>query len=561
MPFNFFFPELLVTYTLGLPPQTYRMAFNLKQRLQALYAVVGVIAILLLLNVWLTYENSKVIERNKQLQEEAERVKVGTLDIIRDLHLLDIGLRGYALTRNQAMLSSIDSAVYDRPRIFAQLEQSLTRQQFGSMGEFYQLRDSVISYFSLVSQMMKMIENNEQERFIKILNEDRGYPLWKQYKHFSETVNAFENEIAAKAQANYRTALRNSFLLQLIFFLILVPALARMAFFAARTFRVSEELRLAQVEKNKILTEQNEVLDKLVKEKTEDILTQNEEIVAQNEEIRAHNDQLVMQQQQIRQAQQVIEKQSREIQLKNNELAEEVERQTKDLRETNLELMEQNSRLQQFAYIISHNLRAPLARLKGLANIMGHSTSTDEKDKIFEWMVQSSQDLDNVISDLSTILSIQKSNTLIRGDVNLQATIQKVLALLEGEINQVQAQVHVEMNDKTIIQSLGPYVESIFYNLISNAIKYRNPERPLKISIELKDDGPFTRVTVADNGLGIDLNKYKTHLFNLYKRFHSHVEGKGLGLYLVKTQVDALGGKIEVESKVNEGTSFILYFR
>ncbi len=537
------------------------MAFNVKLRLRTLYAVVAIIAVLLLLNVWLMYENSKVIERNKRLQEEAEQVKVGTLDIIRDLHLLDIGLRGYALTKNPAMLSSIDSAAQDRPRIFTRLEQSLTEQQFGNMSEFYQLHDSVVAYFNLVSQMMKMIENNEQERFINILNEDRGYPLWLQYKQFSQAVHQFEDDLASNAQANYQTALRNSFRLQLLLFIVLVPALATMAFFTSRTFRVSEELRQAQVEKNRILTEQNEVLDKLVKEKTEDILTQNEEIVAQNEEIRAHNDQLVMQQQQIQQAQLVIEQQSREIQHKNKALAEEVERQTQDLRQTNLELMEQNSRLQQFTYIISHNLRAPLARLKGLANIMEHSTNQDEKDKIFQWMVQSSQDLDNVISDLSTILSIQKSNTLIRGDVNLQTTIQKVLALLDGEINQVQAQVHVEMNGKTIIQSLGPYVESIFYNLISNAIKYRNPERPLKISIELREDGPFTRVAVADNGLGIDLNKYKANLFNLYKRFHSHVEGKGLGLYLVKTQVEALGGKIEVESKVNEGTSFILYFR
>ncbi|MFZ5971123.1 MAG: sensor histidine kinase [Bacteroidota bacterium] len=537
------------------------MVLNVKQRLRALYAVVVIIAALLLLNVWLMYENSKVIERNKLLQEKAEQVKVGTLDIIRDLHLLDIGLRGYALTRNPGMLSSIDTAVYDQPRIFARLEQSLTMQQFGNMGAFYELRDSVVAYFKLVSRMKELIDNGEQERFLKILNEDRGYPLWLQYKQFSQAVHQFEDDIASNAQANYQSALRNSFRLQWLFFIVLVPALATMAFFTSRAFRVSEELRQVQVEKNRILTEHNEVLDKLVKEKTEDILTQNEEIVAQNEEIRAHNDQLVMQQQQIQQAQQVIEQQSREIQQKNKELAEEVDRQTHDLRQTNLELMEHNSRLQQFTYIISHNLRAPLARLKGLANIMEHSDNQEEKDRIFEWMVQSSQELDNVISDLSTILSIQKSNTLIRSDVNLHATVQKVLALLDAELKQVQAQVHVDMKGKTTIQSLGPYVESIFYNLVSNAIKYRNPERPLKISIEVKEESPFTRIKVADNGLGIDLEKYKANLFNLYKRFHSHVEGKGLGLYLVKTQVEALGGKIEVESKVNEGTSFILHFR
>ena len=534
---------------------------NLRARIRFLFSVAFIIAGLLLINAWLMYQNSLRIELNKNLQAEAEKVKVATLDVIRDLHLLDLGLRGYALTKNRAMLSTFDSAVLDRDRIFEELETTLRKQQYPHMAQFLALKDSVNNYFKLVTHLYELMERGDNDTFLQILGEDRGYPLWLLYKEFSYTVHAFENNVAEQAKTNYEAALKRSFVLQIIIFMLAAPALAYMAFFAARTFRVSDELRSAQAERNRMLSQQNEVLDQLVKEKTEDILTQNEEIVAQNEEIRAHNDQLVLQQQEIQRAQQIIEEQSRVIQRKNKELALEVERQTQDLRQTNSELADQNNRLQQFTYIISHNLRGPLARMQGLANILQHSQDAVERDRIFSLMVQSSNELDTIISDLSTILNIQKSNTQIRSEVSLHHIVSKVVALLEPEINQVQARVDVDIEEPGILQSLPPYLESVFYNLVSNAIKYRNPERPLRIRISSTREGPYTRLEVADNGLGIDLGRHQQQIFNLYKRFHSHVEGKGLGLYLVKTQVEALGGKISVESRVNEGTTFLILFR
>src|SRR5690606_28851856 len=105
------------------------------------------------------------------------------------------------------------------------------------------------------------------------------------------------------------------------------------------------------------------------------------------------------------------------------------------------------------------------------------------------------------------------------------------------------------------------YVESILYNLMSNSLKYRHPDRIPEINIEASDEEGFMVLRHTDNGLGIDLEQNKTKLFNLYKRFHFHVEGKGLGLYLVKAQIEALGGKVRVESKRNDGSSFILYFK
>jgi signal transduction histidine kinase len=532
-----------------------------KFRSTVMYSVVVLVATLLLINILLIYQNSLTIEQNKKIQEEAENTKVGTLDIIRDLHLLDLGLRGYALVNNPALLSSVDTAKLNRGRIFRRLETSLKNQNYPGITRFYELRDSVDAYFTLVDTMLDLVVTGRREEFIQLLNQDRGYRVWLQYKEFSRSINEYEDSVVVEARENYERALRNSYLLQLLIFLLAVPALVYMAYYASRAFRFSEELRHLQNEQNRILEKQNAMLDKLVKEKTLDILAQNEEIMAQNEETRAHNDQLVMQQQEIQKARQIIEKQAEFIQQKNVDLTAAVEKQTHDLRQTNLELVEQNNRLEQFAFIISHNLRAPLARVQGLASILNKSKNQDERENVLRLLVQSSQEFDTVITDLSSILSIQKSNTKIRSEVVLTEVLGRVLSILEEEIRQVQATISVDIHPSQCIQSLAPYVESIFYNLISNAIKYRNPARPLVIQISTEQQAVYLCVYISDNGLGIDLQRHKDQLFNLYKRFHLHTEGKGLGLYLVKTQIEALGGRIEVESKVDEGTTFRLYFK
>lgn len=529
------------------------MSAAVKTRSRILYFVVAVIGILLFGNAILIYENSLSIKRNKRLLENAEQAKINSLDVIRNIHLMDLALRGYALTGQVEQLSATDSARINSPLIFERLKRALRNQSFEGLDQLETLEDSVANYFALTNRMRILIDEDKKDEFLRILKENEGYYVWRAYKRFSDRVNEFENRIVAEAELNIQLALRNSYLLQFLIFILAVPTLGYMAFFASKTFRVSEDLRQAQMDKNRILNDQNVDLDKQVKEKTKDIL-------AQNEEIKAHNDQLVAQQIQIQKAQDMIAEQARMILLKNQELSDEVERQTIDLRETNTELMEQNSRLQQFTYIISHNLRAPLARLKGLANVLEATDNKEEKDRIYQLMVRSSHELDDVILDLSTILNIQRLNTMIRKDVTLSEIVKKVLSSLEQEINEVNAKIIFAATGETI-HSLAPYVESIFYNLLSNAIKYRDPERQLIIQVGIERTDSYVCCRVIDNGLGIDLSKYRSSLFNLYKRFHHHVEGKGLGLYLVKTEMEALGGKIEVDSEVNKGTTFTLYFK
>ncbi|HOX83797.1 MAG TPA: ATP-binding protein [Chryseolinea sp.] len=532
-----------------------------RYRSAILYSIVAIVAALLLINVMLIYQNSLTIESSKKNQEDAERVKVNTLDIIRNLHRLDIGIRGYALVNNPALLATADTAKLNRDLIFNRLEGLLIKQQYPNMREFQILKDSITSYFSLTDLMLKLINEGKRTEFNSILDQDRGYGLWLMYKDFSKHVNHFEDQILAEAKHNYEQALRNSYLLQAIIFILAVPALLYMAYYAVRTFRVANELRIAQEDKNHILSIQNETLDRLVQEKTEDIQAQNEEIMAQNEEIRAHNDQLILSQNEIENARAIIEAQAITIQRRNADLQIEVENQTKHLRQTNAELVEHNGRLEQFSYIISHNLRGPLARVQGLVSLLSNPQSEAEKNTIHQLLLRSSHELDSVITDLGLILNIRKLNTEIRTELLLSEVIKKVLKTLESEIHHVKATINKKVDRSETILSLRPYVESIFYNLISNALKYRHSQRALSIDISTNRTAQFLEITISDNGLGIDLSKYGDQLFNLYKRFHLHVEGKGLGLYLVRTQIEALGGRIEVQSEIDKGTQFTLFFK
>ena len=542
---------------------------------QLLYVVVALIGLLLVANILLIFKNSQVIEHNKKLQEEAAQIKVNTLDVIRNLHLLDLGLRGYALVKNSKLIiEPVDSVSANKELIFHNLETALSSQGY-PLQPLKEIRDSVNAYFAFVLYMKDLVDTHQQTKFLQLLDQDRGYAIWLKYKEFSEDINRFEDAISANAQANYEAALRNSYWLQIVLFFITLPTLAYTAFYTRKTIRISAALRELEEEKNRILASQNQQLELMVNERTREIQTQNEEISAQNEEITAHNEQLVLQQNeieiqrnaleeqnaQLRKAQTIIEDQSKLISTKNQELATEVARQTDDLKRTNLELIEQNGRLEQFAYIISHNLRAPLARLVGLADILRSAQTSQEKDQIIQYMVTSTNEFDHVIKDLGYILGIQKLTSKVLAKVYLGEVVDKVLTMLESEIKETQTTFIKDYENTFYIFSLPQYIESVVYNLLSNAIKYRHPERKPEIRIQAMHDGEWSKIEIADNGLGIDLKNHNDNLFGLYKRFHFHVEGKGLGLYLVRTQVEALGGRIEVASQVNSGTNFSIFLK
>jgi len=145
--------------------------------------------------------------------------------------------------------------------------------------------------------------------------------------------------------------------------------------------------------------------------------------------------------------------------------------------------------------------------------------------------------------------------------IQLAGLLSKVTGTLEDDIKESQASISGDFSKADSVVGISSYMESIFYNLISNAIKYKHPGRKPVITVQSQMLDEYVQIDISDNGLGINLDVHKETLFSLYKRLHFHVDGRGLGLYLVKTQVTALGGKIDVKSKEGEGTVFSVWIK
>jgi signal transduction histidine kinase len=243
----------------------------------------------------------------------------------------------------------------------------------------------------------------------------------------------------------------------------------------------------------------------------------------------------------------------------STDLKQQVEARTKELVKTNMELVSQNNQLEQFGYIIAHNLRGTVARILGLTNLINSKPFEPAKDQeVLQHIHGSAKELDATIYDLNAILEIRKGIHNSYELVNFSDRFKKVKSILKDKIKESETTIHEEFNVQTCY-AVPVYIESILYNLVSNAIKYKAHDRNPVIHLKTALNGNRVELTVQDNGIGMDLTKLKEKVFTLYQRFHHHVDGKGMGLFLVKTQVEALNGIIEVDSKVNEGSTFKIY--
>lgn len=293
------------------------------------------------------------------------------------------------------------------------------------------------------------------------------------------------------------------------------------------------------------------------------LVLQNAEITRQRAEIQYQSEQILSQYKDLQEAKTTIKEQNSQLLEYNKNLEQQVEDRTRQLIDANSELLQQNTQLEQYAFVTAHNLRGPVARILGLISIVNHQNAADPVNMMaLENVRNETQRLDEVINDMNQILEIQKSTTHELEALNLRDRIEHVLESFTKDLQELHAVLTVEVEADTMVYFIKAYMDSILYNLISNAIKYRNPTRTLQLAIRSEQaDRSFICICVSDNGLGLDLSRYGNQLFNLYKRFHLHKDGKGLGLYLTKTQMEAMGGKIEVESQVDAGTTFRLCFR
>jgi PAS domain S-box-containing protein len=231
----------------------------------------------------------------------------------------------------------------------------------------------------------------------------------------------------------------------------------------------------------------------------------------------------------------------------------------------NQELHRLNQDLDNFIYAASHDLKAPIATIEGLLNILLNTLSSErlDKERIFKVtdMMQSSIDrFKNTISNLTDIIKLQKESSEPSTTLNISEIIQEVLLNMEHVVEYESAHIHTVVDSSLSIQFSKNNLRSIVYNLISNAVKFRSPERLPSVQINCYETDEHIILNVQDNGLGMDLPD-TSKIFNMFQRLHTHVEGTGIGLYMVKRIIENVGGRIEVQSKLGEGSTFTVYLQ
>jgi PAS domain S-box-containing protein len=234
-------------------------------------------------------------------------------------------------------------------------------------------------------------------------------------------------------------------------------------------------------------------------------------------------------------------------------------KQEKEKEQLIRELTQNNKDLKQFSYITSHNLRAPLSNLTGLLNLIEDIPINDsELEEILEGFQKSTKLLNETVNDLNKVIIIKDNASITKEDVLLKEIFEKVRQQLSFKIDLCTPILNIDIPQLTCININKSYIESILLNLLTNSLKFKAENRQLIVNISTKQIDDTTILTFQDNGIGIDLKRNGDKVFGLYQRFHNNPDSKGLGLYLVKSQVEAMGGVINIESKVNKGTIFTI---
>jgi len=252
------------------------------------------------------------------------------------------------------------------------------------------------------------------------------------------------------------------------------------------------------------------------------------------------------------------------IELKNKELEEQqeqlekiVEKRTSQLIKLNKDLNDRNFRLEQFANITAHNLRGPIATLLGLCELFNESAPSDPlNSKVIYNIKESSVKVDGILKDLASLLDHHRNTDAMMEKVKFEKVCLEVLDLLENEIKTSGALVSYDFTETAFTPAIPSYLKNIFFNLILNSIKYCRRHCIPTVNIKSYTEGDYHFIEFSDNGIGVDLALYKEKIFQPYQRFHLEIPGKGLGLFITKTQIESMGGKISIESEIGKGTSF-----
>jgi PAS domain S-box-containing protein len=268
-----------------------------------------------------------------------------------------------------------------------------------------------------------------------------------------------------------------------------------------------------------------------------------------------------------REAEEALHRLAQELAATNEELQtanEEIQAANEELSQSNLQLTRINDDLDNFVYAASHDLKAPILNIEGLLKRLDRQFSAETRQnpivgQIYQFLYGSVDRFKTTIGDLTQVVRIAKEGNENVWAIAPAEVLEEVIQDLQPQIQETGAQVETQLDCQAVLFS-RKNLKSVLYNLLSNALKYRSPDRAPRVKISCQQDEGYQVLTVQDNGLGMDMRQ-EDKIFALFKRLHAHVDGTGIGLYIVKKMVENAGGKIQVESQVGVGSTFRVYFK
>lgn len=231
-----------------------------------------------------------------------------------------------------------------------------------------------------------------------------------------------------------------------------------------------------------------------------------------------------------------------------------------ELKKSNEIISAQNKRLLNFSNIVSHNLKSYSINLSSILDLYEGASTETEKDKMLYYLKNISKAFSSTINHLNEIVKSQNQAEINPVHINLHEYIKESIENLRIQISSCDAIVRNKVSKEVCLLVNPAYMESILLNFLTNAIKYRHPERTPVIELDCFYVDNKIALRIKDNGVGINLKKHGPDLFGMYKTFHGNPDAQGIGLFITKYQIEAMGGEVKVESQENVGTTFIIYF-
>ncbi|MDQ3290671.1 MAG: CHASE3 domain-containing protein [Bacteroidota bacterium] len=440
----------------------------------------------------------------------------------------EVGQRGYLLTEDTEFLEPYLGSYYRTIKQYKEVR-SLTIDNLSQQKKLDTLNQLIHSRFKIINHTLDLGKAGKLETAKSIVMTKEGKVLMDKIRAL---VKRMQNEELRLKEIRYDQVKTSSFLTPILiltatFFSFLISILA---YWVTRkeirtSFRLQNQLELTNqdlkkanqelIQAENFLKQVNNTLETRVEERTLHLLNSKEEL---------------------------------------NKINQELFRKNENLRRV-------NSDLDSFIYTASHELKAPITNIEAIISLLKEGICYEDPDtrNLIDRISSSGEKLKNVIEDLAVVVRVQNDIDSTQELIDVKKTVQEISSSINDLIKASNAQIKMELAPRAQLIFSKKNFRSILFNLIHNAIQYRSPDKTPEILIKLEKVPDYTLLTVKDNGIGIAPSK-KENIFELFKRLHDHVEGSGIGLFIVKRIIDNAGGKIEIDSQINEGTTFRLYF-